>query len=177
MEYIRQFAPDVIHSCYYSFLEPGTLEQLKRAGYFISYDYTEEWKEEDFPNKAPYVDIAFLSCPLDREGDVKAILKKIVLDGAKMAVMTLGAKGSVLYDGREFYEQEAYRVEPVDTMGAGDSLTILITHRLGAARMADEILVLDQGRIMEQGTHKALTGLENGLYREMFESQRCWYEA
>lgn len=58
-----------------------------------------------------------------------------------------------------------------------EKFTILITHRLGAARMADEILVLDQGRIIEQGTHKALAGLEGGLYKEMFESQRCWYEA
>ena len=74
-------------------------------------------------------------------------------------------------------EAKVYETFRRATMGAGDSLTILITHRLGAARMADEILVLDQGRIMEQGTHKALTGLENGLYREMFESQRCWYEA
>ena len=74
-------------------------------------------------------------------------------------------------------EAKGYETFRRATMGAEDSLTILITHRLGAARMADEILVLDQGRIMEQGTHKALTGLENGLYREMFESQRCWYEA
>ena len=58
-----------------------------------------------------------------------------------------------------------------------DKLTILITHRLGAARMADEILVLDQKRIVEQGTHKTLMQLKNGLYREMFESQWCWYEA
>ena len=57
-----------------------------------------------------------------------------------------------------------------------EKFTILITHRLGAARMADEILVLDQGRIIEQGTHKDLVKSEKGLYHEMFESQRCWYE-
>lgn len=58
-----------------------------------------------------------------------------------------------------------------------EKFTILITHRLGAARMADEILVLDQGRIIEQGTHKALVEAGNGLYKEMFDSQRYWYEA
>lgn len=58
-----------------------------------------------------------------------------------------------------------------------EKFTILVTHRLGAARMADEILTLDQGRIVEQGTHNALAGLENGLYKEMFDSQRRWYEA
>lgn len=58
-----------------------------------------------------------------------------------------------------------------------EKFTILVTHRLGAARMADEILTLDQGRIVEQGTHNALAELENGLYKEMFDSQRRWYEA
>lgn len=75
--------------------------------------------------------------------------------------------------------EEGHAMEEGCAMGeerAMKKFTILITHRLGAARMADEILVLDQGRIMEQGTHEALAGLENGLYKEMFESQRCWYE-
>lgn len=57
------------------------------------------------------------------------------------------------------------------------AFTIFITHRLGAARLADEILVLDQGRIVEQGTHEQLLTHEKGLYRDMFESQRSWYEA
>lgn len=121
MSYIASFAPDVIHSCDYSYLEPGTLEKLKEAGYFISYDFTQEWKEEDFPKKAPYANIIFLSCPPGKENDVRSILKTIVSCGAEMAVMTLGEKGSVFYDGQEFYEQEAYCVRPVDTMGAGDS--------------------------------------------------------
>ena len=84
---------------------------------------------------------------------------------------TMGA-GDSMEDGHSMEEKHSMEEEH-----SRKGLTILITHRLGAARMADEILVLDQGRIMEQGTHKALTGLENGLYREMFESQRCWYEA
>ena len=76
--------------------------------------------------------------------------------------------------------EEGHPMEEGHSMEEGhpmEKFTILVTHRLGAARMADEILVLDQGRIIEQGTHNALIGLENGLYKEMFDNQRCWYEA
>ena len=66
---------------------------------------------------------------------------------------------------------------PMEDSRSMEKFTILVTHRLGAARMADEILVLDQGRIIEQGAHEALIQSENGLYKEMFDSQRCWYEA
>lgn len=53
---------------------------------------------------------------------------------------------------------------------------VYITHRLGAARIADEILVLKDGRIVEKGSHDQLAALENGIYRAMYESQRNWYK-
>lgn len=53
-------------------------------------------------------------------------------------------------------------------------MTIFITHRLGAARLADEILVLEDGHIVEQGSHDALME-KGGLYAQMFEAQRSWY--
>jgi len=52
--------------------------------------------------------------------------------------------------------------------------TIFITHRLGAARLADEILVIDGGCVAERGSHDELMAKE-GIYAEMFESQRSWY--
>jgi ATP-binding cassette subfamily B protein len=52
---------------------------------------------------------------------------------------------------------------------------IFITHRLGAARLADEIIVIDEGRAAEQGSHEELMG-RGGIYAEMFESQRSWYQ-
>lgn len=54
-------------------------------------------------------------------------------------------------------------------------MTIFITHRLGSARLADEILVLDGGKIIEQGCHDFLVK-KGGLYAEMFDSQKSWYE-
>ena len=52
--------------------------------------------------------------------------------------------------------------------------TIFITHRLGSARFADKILVLDAGFVKEQGTHDELMALD-GLYTNMFNQQRSWY--
>jgi ATP-binding cassette subfamily B protein len=52
---------------------------------------------------------------------------------------------------------------------------IFITHRLGAARLADEIVVIDEGRVAEQGSHEELIE-RGGIYAEMFESQRSWYQ-
>lgn len=53
--------------------------------------------------------------------------------------------------------------------------TLLISHRLGSARLADRILVLHEGRLVEEGTHQALL-LHGGVYAEMFQTQAKWYE-
>lgn len=57
-----------------------------------------------------------------------------------------------------------------------DRSAIFITHRLGAAKIADKILVVDDGKIVEFGSHKELME-KNGLYAEMFNTQKGWYEA
>ena len=48
--------------------------------------------------------------------------------------------------------------------------TFIIAQRLSSVRRADLILVMDQGRIVEQGTHDALLS-QDGLYREIYELQ------
>lgn len=53
--------------------------------------------------------------------------------------------------------------------------TIFITHRLGAAKLADEIIVIADGAVAEQGDHETLMK-KGGIYAEMYESQRSWYQ-
>lgn len=52
---------------------------------------------------------------------------------------------------------------------------ILISHRIGFARLADRILVLDKGEIVEDGTHETLMS-RNGLYADMYRQQAAWYQ-
>jgi ABC transporter fused permease/ATP-binding protein len=49
--------------------------------------------------------------------------------------------------------------------------SIIIAHRLSTIRSADQILVLDNGEITEQGTHQELMTLENGKYKNLSNLQ------
>lgn len=46
---------------------------------------------------------------------------------------------------------------------------IVIAHRLSTVRECDRILVLDEGRLVEQGTHQELMAIRKGLYRSLLE--------
>ncbi|XFA98108.1 ABC transporter ATP-binding protein [Candidatus Izemoplasma sp. B36] len=52
---------------------------------------------------------------------------------------------------------------------------IMISHRLASTRFCDNIIFLENGQIIEEGTHQDLMNLENGKYREMFITQGKYY--
>jgi ATP-binding cassette, subfamily B, bacterial len=54
-------------------------------------------------------------------------------------------------------------------------MIILISHRFSTVRMADEILVLDGGRIVERGDHAALMSAD-GIYERLFTLQARGYQ-
>ncbi len=53
-------------------------------------------------------------------------------------------------------------------------MAILISHRFSTVRMADRIIVLRAGEIVESGTHEELIEKE-GLYEELFRMQAAGY--
>ena len=68
----------------------------------------------------------------------------------------------------EFYRQF--------TQVADGRTAILVSHRLGAARLGDRIVVLAQGRMVEEGDHEALLH-RDGTYAHMYGLQARWYAA
>jgi len=49
--------------------------------------------------------------------------------------------------------------------------SIVIAHRLATVKKADNIIVLDAGEIVEQGTHAELLEKQDGYYRNLYEVQ------
>ncbi len=66
-------------------------------------------------------------------------------------------------------ESEHLVQDALDRLMVGRS-TLVIAHRLSTVKDADRVLVLDQGRVVERGTHAELVAAD-GLYRQLVERQ------
>ena len=67
------------------------------------------------------------------------------------------------------YNEEIIQ-QAIETITKGKT-SIVIAHRLATVKNADRIVVLDKGRIVEQGTHKELIKIEEGYYSKLYEVQ------
>jgi ABC-type multidrug transport system fused ATPase/permease subunit len=67
-------------------------------------------------------------------------------------------------------ESESLVQDALEKLMAGRT-SIVIAHRLATIRKADQIFVIDQGRLVEQGTHVELMKLTSGIYRNLSELQ------
>lgn len=68
---------------------------------------------------------------------------------------------------------EAEIYENFDTL-VGDKTAIYISHRMSSCKFCDRIVVINNGRIEEEGSHDTLMG-KNGLYAKMYNTQANYY--
>jgi ABC-type multidrug transport system fused ATPase/permease subunit len=66
-----------------------------------------------------------------------------------------------------FFEREFYRTV---FRQLKDKTVIFVSHRLSSVTACDTIVYMERGRILEQGTHDYLMGLQGGYYR-LFRAQ------
>lgn len=80
------------------------------------------------------------------------------------------------------FDEPAAALDPIAEMNQFHTIkqkihgrtAILISHRVGFARLADRILVLDKGRLVENGSHEELMA-QGGIYAHFFNEQALWY--
>lgn len=68
------------------------------------------------------------------------------------------------------FERYAAAARKADDAADNGRITILVSHRFSTVRMADQIVVLDGTRVVEDGTHEALMA-KNGQYAELYRIQ------
>ncbi|WP_373539108.1 ABC transporter ATP-binding protein [Chamaesiphon sp.] len=56
-----------------------------------------------------------------------------------------------------------------------ERMSVVISHRLGLAKIADRVIVMEHGRIVEEGSHEELM-LQGGRYHTMFTRQMSYYQ-
>nr|WP_086825118.1 ABC transporter ATP-binding protein [Streptomyces sp. NRRL B-24572] len=116
----------------------------------------------------------------------------IVFKGYERGVQLSGGQWQKLRTARTRYRQAPFLLvdEPTSaldphaeiaafqglwSLAAEGHAVVLVTHRLAATMNADHIYVLDQGRVVEDGTHDELMAREGGLYQGMFSAQAAQY--
>ena len=67
-------------------------------------------------------------------------------------------------------ESEAVIQHAIETLIAKRT-SIIIAHRLSTIRHANNVMVLDKGKVVEFGSHDTLLEIEDGKYRELYEKQ------
>lgn len=121
LDYLSRF--DLVHSgCYAS--EETELVKLRGMGMLVTFDFSceKEFRERKYLEQiCPCIDMALFSAQDMEKEEAGELQKQVHSLGTPYILVTKGVGGQTFFDGRDFYEGTVKRIEPKDTMGAGDS--------------------------------------------------------
>lgn len=106
----------------------------------------------------------------------------IELSGGKWQRIAI-ARGLYKHSDIIIFDEPTAAIDPIEethlyhlfSKMAENKTAIIITHRLGAVKIADRIVLLENGEVKEQGTHLELIKL-NGIYAKMYNMQSEGYQ-
>ncbi len=101
------------------------IQECKTRKLLVIWNVAPAWQKK--PSRETLASVDFLICnqseleALTGKGDADTLALKLLSWGIGNVIVTLGEKGSLLVSDKGSYYQAAFPVEPVDTVGAGDS--------------------------------------------------------
>lgn len=128
---------------------------------------------------------------LEMKGGINARLLKDQQDGDEEGIEISGGEKQKIALARALYRNAPMVIldEPTSALDpiaeqdiyirfnemVQDKSAFFISHRMSSCRFCNRIIVFDDGKIVESGTHAELASKENGLYRKMWEAQARYY--
>ncbi|MDO7907135.1 fructoselysine 6-kinase [Paenibacillus sp. JX-17] len=112
----------------------------KERGLDTSFDFSDRFTDPLVKELAPVLDYAFFSYSKD-DSYIRNFMTEMCNHGTRNVIVTLGANGSMVYNGRRFIKRSAIQTVVVDTLGAGDSFIAGYLHVMmagGSIRMGLE---------------------------------------
>lgn len=97
------------------------LWRIRERGIPIAFDFADKPQSPILDKAMPYVDYAFFGLEMEDGPRLRDFLQAQQSRGPKVVIATLGARGSLAFDGSEFVSCGIVPCEVADTMGAGDS--------------------------------------------------------
>lgn len=115
---------------------------FQKQGMPTAFDFATQLDGEIVDAALPYTDYAFFSGEELPEEERKKQMAKLYLRGPRLIIMTMGERGSMVYDGTHYYQHGIKSCEVVDTMGAGDSYIAGFLHGILSGESIEQSMAL-----------------------------------